>query len=189
MPAPDAPRAAEPEAVSRTPLVWTPRPLTPSAPPPVAPAPEPAPPPVLAPDLTPLGRYRAMLEALTPILRATLADNAAFLGYSDGRLSVAVRSVLAQRRVQDVLRDLEIGEFFPGFRAAEVRVDADAGRTGNERRSAAEEARRADARAAADASPLLKRLVAALEATVESVVPVGEAPRDMNLPDVESDDE
>ncbi len=172
------------------PLVWTPRPLAPA---PVAPPPAPvvvAPvlPPIAA-DLSPLARYRAMLEELTPILRATLADNAAFLAFADGRLSIAVRSVLSQRRVQDVLREIELGRYFAGFRSVEVKVDAEAGRTGSERRSAAEEQRRADALAASESSALLRRLVSALDATVESVLPVGEAPRDMNMPDLELEDE
>ncbi len=145
--------------------------------------------PAIPEDLSPVARYRAMLEELSPILRATLADNAAFLAFSEGRLSIAVRSVLSQRRVQDVLREIELGRYFQGFRAVEVKVDAEAGRTGSERRSAAEEQRRADALAASASSALLRRLVTALDATVESVLPVGEAPRDMNMPDLEMEDE
>jgi len=139
-------------------------------------------------SLVPLARYRALLDALPPILRATLADNAAFLSFTDGRLGLAVRSVLGQTRVRDVLGDLELERYFPGFRAVDVRVDS-AGRTGNERRTAAEERRQTDAVEAAKASAVVQRLVTAFAGRVESIVPVGEPLRDMNMPEMESDDE
>lgn len=162
-------------------------PVRPPPPAPQRPAPEP--PPALAADLPPAARYRLLLDALPPISRATLADNAAFLTFSDGRLTLAVRSVLGQTRVRNELNDLDIGAYFPGFRVADVRIDMNAGRTGNERRTAGEDKRVADAVAAAEASPILKRLVTCFAGKVESIVPVGDVPRDMNMPELESDDE
>ncbi len=100
-----------------------------------------------------------------------------------------MRSVLGQTRVRNELNDLDIGSWFPGFRVVDVRIDTTAGRTGSERRSAAEERRQSDAVAAAEASPVLKRLLATFAARVESIVPMGEAPRDMNMPEMESEDE
>ena len=183
-----APAPAAPTARAPAPLAPLPVPLPASVPsagllPPSNPAAEPEP-----AALSPLARYRALLDALPPIPRATLADNAAFLSFTDGRISLAVRSVLGQTRVRDVLGDIELDRYFPGFRAVDVRVDG-AGRTGHERRSAAEERRQADAVQAAQRSAVVQRLVTAFAGRIESIVPVGERLRDMNLPDTESDDE
>ncbi len=152
-------------------------------------------PPVAAPvappaaPKSPAASWRGLLDALAPLERVTIQENAAFLGYVDGRLALAVRTVLSESHVRKTLRNVEFYKYFDGFRALDVRIDADAGRTGGERRSAAEDQQRADANARASASPLLKRLVASFGARIETIVPIGAPMQDMTGAETESDDE
>lgn len=181
------------------PLVATPAMVTPPVARPPAASPPAASPPVASPlvpaiadpaaDLSPSARYRSMVDSLLPISRVTLVENAAFLSFVEGKLTLAVRSLITQTMVRETLRDVELGRFFNDFRQLDVRIDAGAGKTGGERRSAFEDQQQAQAVAAANASPLLKKLVAALNARVESIVPVGGVPQDMSAPELEPEDE
>ena len=130
-----------------------------------------------------------MLDSLLPISRVTLVENAAFISFVQGKLTLAVRSMITQTMVRETLRDVEVGRFFEDFRQIEVRVDSGAGVTGGERRSAFDERQQALAVAAAKASPLLNKLVAALNARIESIVPTTGAPQDMSAPETEPEDE
>lgn len=135
-----------------------------------------APPPAPAPPPTPEEAWAATLEALDPFTRVTVGDNAAFVAFERGVLKLAVRQELWRGKVRDHLRALDLGALFPGFRNVEVVLEGQAGQTGREARSEAEEKRRVEARAAAERSATLKRVLAAFGGQVEAVEPAeGEA--------------
>ncbi len=145
---------------------------------PAAEAAEPAPPPVDPRTLPPSQAWRHALASLSPLSRVLVEDNAAFQRYADGKLVLAARSERLAGQVRERVREAEFGRCLAGFRNVEVLVD-EGGRTGNEARAAGDEKRRAQARAAAEASPLVKQLCAAFGATLDTVEVLSEAPPEL----------
>lgn len=139
---------------------------------------EPAPPPVDPRTLPPSQAWRLALASLSPLSRVLVEDNAAFQRYADGKLVLAARSERLAGQVRERVREAEFGRCLAGFRNVEVLVD-EGGRTGNEARAAGDEKRRAQARAAAEASPLVKQLCAAFGATLDTVEVLSEAPPEL----------
>jgi hypothetical protein len=119
--------------------------------------------------------WRAALSGLTVLNRTLVEDHAAFVRFTDGILVLAARSERLAGQVRERVREADFASHLPGFRNVEVVCD-DAGRTGNEARALGDERRRAQARAAAEASPALARVRAAFDAVLESVEPLSEEP-------------
>jgi hypothetical protein len=134
---------------------------------PVEPAPTEPPPGTYPPAVA----FRRATNTLAAHSRVIVDENAAFLAYEGGLLSVAVRTERWLPPVRERLRDVDFTRFFVGFRNVEVVVDG-AGRTGREVRAVVDEKRRAEARAAADASAALRRVLATFGGELESVEPI-----------------
>jgi hypothetical protein len=107
---------------------------------------------------------------LLPMAEGTSTQEVAFpAGFEGGCLRVGVRSEVWRFRVRERLAQLDLGAILPGFRRVEVDLMAEEGRTGREIRSEQEDRTRAFARAAAEAHPVVKQLLAAFDAQLESV--------------------
>jgi hypothetical protein len=123
----------------------------------------------------PASAWREALATLSPLNRTLVEDHAAFVRFKDGILVLAARSERLAGQIRERVREADFATHLPGFRNVEVVCD-DVGRTGNEARAVGDERRRAEARAAAEASPALARVRAAFGAVLESVEPLSEAP-------------
>ncbi|MSQ02038.1 MAG: hypothetical protein EXR71_09130 [Myxococcales bacterium] len=141
-------------------------PVTPerAAPPPVATAPPVEPQPL---DAT----WARVLAALPASERVAVHDVALPLSVGDGTFRIGVRKELWRARVRDQLARVDLAAILPGLRRVDVVVVKEAGSTGREVISAADLERRALARAAAETSEPLRRLMAMFDAELEEVTP------------------
>lgn len=90
---------------------------------------------------------------------------------SGGVLRVGVKKELWRHRVREALGHLDLGSVIPGARRVEIVFTPDAGRTGREQLAEVDVGRRAEARAAAEASEPIKRLIQLFSAELEEVTP------------------
>jgi hypothetical protein len=118
--------------------------------------------------------WRRAVGGLPAHSRVIVDENAAFVSYEVGVLTLAVRAERWLGPVRERLRDVDFTRALEGFRNVEVIV-AGAGRTGREVRAVVDERRRADARAAAQASDAVKRILATFGGELEAVEPLAPA--------------
>lgn len=141
--------------------------------------------------IVPLGpgdheRAWALLRAALALSQGTVLHEVAFpIAIKDGLFQIAVKQDTWRAKVRDSLGRVDLAAVLPGIRRVEVEV-APQGQTGRERRTEAEEGRRREARAAAEASPVIRKLLKVFDAEIENVealVP----PDGEGLPVVEAD--
>lgn len=120
-----------------------------------------------------------MLASLSPFSRVTVDNQAGFERYEDGVLRIVVRTQLARDKVVQALKPVDFHALFQGFRSLDVRISEE-GRTGREARAEADVKRRDDARAAAESSPAVRRLIEVFGARLDDVVaePARDTPQD-----------
>jgi hypothetical protein len=118
--------------------------------------------------------WRRAVGGLPAHSRVIVDENAAFVGYEAGVLTLAVRAERWLGPVRERVRDVDFTRVLEGFRNVEVIV-AGTGRTGREVRAVVDERRRVDARAAAQASDAVKRILATFGGELESVEPLAPA--------------
>ncbi|HND31405.1 MAG TPA: hypothetical protein PLA94_15495, partial [Myxococcota bacterium] len=87
-------------------------------------------------------------EALKKELERGFLEDAAFLGYQGGVLSLGVRSARSKSLVESSIKDVDFAPWFPGFQSWSVREDQ-SGKTGRERQRELDSGRKAAAMAAA----------------------------------------
>lgn len=123
-----------------------------------------------------------------PAVDRAVVEQAMLLGFDRGSLRVGVRKEMWRLQVYDVLKKVDLSAFFPGFTRIDVALVAEGGATGRERRVAAEEQARVEARAKAEQSPVVRRLLEVLKGELEGADPVGEI-RDTDALDEDMSDE
>jgi hypothetical protein len=131
--------------------------------------PDPAAPP--APPLTLEAAWTVLLDALPGAERASVHAVTFPVSLAEGTLKVGVRKELWRARVRDLLGGVDLVALVPGARRVEVVVEGEAGTTGREAYADAELRRRTAARAAAEASEALQRVLVAFGAELDEVVP------------------
>lgn len=115
--------------------------------------------------------WSRVLAALGEAERVQVHDVAFPIGLVDGTFKVGVKRELWVRRVRDQLAQVDLAERVPGARRVDVVFAPETGTTGREALAAVDIERRAAARAAAEASEPLKRLMAIFDAELEEVHP------------------
>ena len=103
-----------------------------------------------------------------------------------GVLRIGIRKELWRHRLREALGEVDLAAAFPGARTLEIVSAQDTGRTGREVIAEADQDRRAAARAAAEASEPIRKLIQRFGAELEDVTPF--APSDAaDLPSVGDD--
>lgn len=136
-------------------------------------------PPVVSPTLGPndLGRAWSLLAAALPVAERTMLTEVALpVAIREGLLQIAVKKDTWRGKVRDVIGRIDLAAIIPGIRRVEVEVSHDAGPTGREVRTEAEESRRRVARADAEAHAVIRQLLKIFDAEIESVEPLGAVP-------------
>lgn len=162
------PRPAEPRPAESRPQEAEPRPVEPRPrPPELRPREEPRPEP---PKPRPVAKKYATPEQAWEVTKREsgrpLLQDAAFLSFQDGVLTLAVRSERNKRMVEGSAADVEFALWFPGFRQLSIRVEA-TGQTGIERQQQQNSERRQLARQAARDSAAVKTFAELMGATLE----------------------
>jgi hypothetical protein len=121
--------------------------------------------------------WRRALASLSSFNRTAVEDNAGLESYEGGTVRVVVRSERQRGIVREKLKEVDFSAFFQAFQRLDVSV-SQGGRVGRELRAEADDKRREDARRAAEASPVLKRLIDTFGARIEAVEPLGKPPAD-----------
>ncbi len=119
--------------------------------------------------------WARVLNALPASERVAVHDVALPLSVADGTFRVGVRKELWRVRVRDQLARIDLAAILPGLLRVDVVVVKEAGSTGREVITAADIERRAVARAAAEASEPIRKLMAMFDAELEEVTPAVEA--------------
>lgn len=131
-----------------------------------APAPAPKPPPA-----TLEAAWTAVLAEL-PEAEAVAIHAVAFpIGVVEGTFRVGVRRELWRARVRDGIGTVDLAALVPGARRVEVVVEGEQGATGREVIAEAELRRRIAARASAEGSEAVRRLVETFGGELEEVLP------------------
>ncbi|GDX78864.1 hypothetical protein LBMAG42_06750 [Deltaproteobacteria bacterium] len=137
------------------------------APPPVAlPPGAPTPAPTLETD------WLRLLAAIPKAEAVAIHDVAFAIEVTPaGVLRVGVKKELWRHRVREALGQLDLGAVVHGARRVEIVFTPDAGRTGREQLAEVDLGRRAEARAAAEASEPIRKLIQLFGAELEEVTP------------------
>lgn len=88
-----------------------------------------------------------------------------------GVLRVGVKKELWRHRVREALGQLDLGSVIPGARRVEIVFTPEEGRTGREQLAEVDLGRRAEARAAAESSEPIRKLIQLFGAELEEVTP------------------
>lgn len=133
--------------------------------------PAPVPPPVRPPPATLEEGWAAVLAEL-PEAEAVAIHAVAFpIGVVDGTFRVGVRRELWRSRVRDGIGTVDLAALVPGARRVEVVVEGAQGATGREVIAEGELRRRVAARASAEGSEPIRRLLEAFGGELDEVVP------------------
>lgn len=135
----------------------------------VPPVPPPAPEPPPRPPEDPAEAWKWALRSLNAHQQVLVTENAAYVSFAGGTLTLVVRVERWRPILQEHLADVDFPSALPGFRRLEIRCSEDEGRTGREARSIEEAARYQAAVEAVERSPLVKRLVDALAGRVDVI--------------------
>lgn len=131
--------------------------------------------------------WARLLACLAPAVAIAVHDVAFPIELtSAGLLRIGVRKELWRHRVRETLGDVDLGAALPGARNVEIVSAQGSGRTGREVIAEADQVRRAAARAAAEASEPIQKLIQRFGAELEEVTAF--APSDAaDLPPVGDD--
>ena len=118
--------------------------------------------------------WARVLAALPESERVAVHDVTVPLAVVDSTFRVGVRKELWRARVREQLGRVDLASILPGRQRVEVAVVKEAGSTGREVITATDIERRAAARAAAEASEPIRKLMAMFDAELEEVTPAVE---------------